>query len=239
MTELERALVELGAELAYPPTPNLVPAVRARIPERPARAWRRPVAIALAVLAVAVGAVLAVPQARTAVLKWLGLEGVTIQRVPRLPNVRAVGPDLGERVTLVKARKSVPYRVLVPAELPERADVYLHSPPPPGGEVSLVFRSREGRVLILSQFRGQAVPFIQKSVGPGTRIEPVTVVGARGVWLAGRPHTLVYLDSHGTMRQDTLRLAGNTLLWERGGLLLRLEGLLTKEEALRIARSVR
>jgi uncharacterized protein DUF4367 len=35
-----------------------------------------------------------------------------------------------------------------------------------------------------------------------------------------------------------VRLAGNTLLWERGALTLRLEADINEEEALKIARSV-
>jgi ABC-type transporter Mla MlaB component len=39
--------------------------------------------------------------------------------------------------------------------------------------------------------------------------------------------------------EGTLRLARNTLIWQRGSVMLRLEGELTRAEALRIARSVR
>jgi RNA polymerase sigma factor (sigma-70 family) len=41
------------------------------------------------------------------------------------------------------------------------------------------------------------------------------------------------------IRGEDLRLAGNTLVWRRGGLLLRLEAHLSKARALRIARTLR
>jgi hypothetical protein len=44
-------------------------------------------------------------------------------------------------------------------------------------------------------------------------------------------------DPSGRLRDDAARLAGKTLLWEHGELTLRLEGDLSKAEALRIART--
>ena len=63
--------------------------------------------------------------------------------------------------------------------------------------------------------------------------------GGRGVWLEGAPHLLVVPDARGQFRQDRVRLAGNVLLWEQNGLLLRLEGAFSRDEALAIAASVR
>jgi hypothetical protein len=48
----------------------------------------------------------------------------------------------------------------------------------------------------------------------------------------------VFLDAQGQIVAETVRLAGAVLLWERGGLVLRLEGARTLGEALRIARSL-
>jgi hypothetical protein len=41
------------------------------------------------------------------------------------------------------------------------------------------------------------------------------------------------------MQQFTTRLAGNVLVWTRGDLTLRLEGNLTRQRALELARSIR
>ena len=92
MAELETALRQLGHEVAFPPTPDLASAIRGRL-ERPQRFWRRPAAIALAVLVVAaIAAVLAVPQSRSAILDWLGLRNVSVVRVEKLPAVPAQRP---------------------------------------------------------------------------------------------------------------------------------------------------
>ncbi len=63
--------------------------------------------------------------------------------------------------------------------------------------------------------------------------------GGRGYWIAGRPHVVLYRDEHGAIRDYTLRLATNTLVWRQGGLLLRLEAHISKAAALRIAGSMR
>ena len=47
-----------------------------------------------------------------------------------------------------------------------------------------------------------------------------------------------FLDANGVLRDETLRLAGNTLLWEQGDLTLRMELGGDKEAALRMAASL-
>ena len=245
MTELERKLLELGRELPVPP--DLWPAVRPRLGDRPARRRlprRRVLVLAFAVLALAAGAALAVPPARTAILEWLGLRGVRIERVPEQPKVPA-GADLGlgRPVTLAEARRLAAYRVLVPALASfARPHEVWFAPDLPGGQVAFVYRG-EGRRhprILLTQFRAEpGFQYIGKLAGPGTRIEPVTVNGEPGYWLEGAPHAFLFVDQEGQIREETLRLAGNTLLWQRGALTLRLEGVETKSEALVLARSMR
>src|SRR5262249_40083437 len=74
MTELELQLAALGHELELPREPDLAPAVLERLEGRRPFPWR-PVALAFAVVAVAVGAAFAVPQARTAILRFFHLGG--------------------------------------------------------------------------------------------------------------------------------------------------------------------
>jgi len=78
-----------------------------------------------------------------------------------------------------------------------------------------------------------------KVVGPDTTLEQVTVDGAQGFWLAGAPHQFFYRDAYGNFIQETLRLAENTLIWERNGTIYRLEAQVSKVDALRIAASFR
>ena len=80
MTELETRLRELGRDLALPGEPNLSAAVVSRLQRPAARSWRRPLlgAVALAVLALAIA--LAVPPARSAILRFFHLGAVSIER---------------------------------------------------------------------------------------------------------------------------------------------------------------
>ena len=229
MPELETALRELGRELDFPSTPELGDTVRAGLGRR--RTWWRPVAIALAILAVAIGAVLAVPPARTAILDWLGLEGVEIVRVDELPEAPVAGHlDLGREVTLDQARRQAPW-LLVPSDRPEH--VYV-SRSIPGGKVTLLWGTPTKVRLLLSEFRGSL--YLEKLVTPEVGVEPVRVGRSPGVWLPGS-HVVIYRDRDGRNREQTSRLAGNTLVWQRGDMTLRLEGALSKDDALRIART--
>ena len=89
MADLDLQLRELGEFVEFPATPNLAPAVRAQIsadkPRRRLAWWPARAAVAFAVLIVVVGAAFAVPQARTEILGWFGIGGVTVQRVASTP----------------------------------------------------------------------------------------------------------------------------------------------------------
>jgi len=230
MPELDVLLGELGRELEFPRTPDVATAVRGRLVRR--RSWRRPLAVALSVLVVAIGAALAVPAARTAILDWLGLSGVRIVRVEDLPPAPVVGHlDLGRPVTLAEVRRRSPW-LLVPSDVPDH--IY-SSNAIPGGKVDLIWGTPQDVRLLLTEFQGQA--FIEKLIEPDAKVEPVDV-GDTGVWLE-EPHVVAYRDLDGNFRANTARLAGKTLLWQAGNVTLRLEGELSKEHALRIARSAR
>jgi hypothetical protein len=75
-------------------------------------------------------------------------------------------------------------------------------------------------------------------VAAGTQIAALQIEGRPGFFLSGEPHEFSYFDRTGEYRQEIVRLAGNTLLWERGPLTLRLEADIDREEAVEIARSV-
>ena len=73
----------------------------------------------------------------------------------------------------------------------------------------------------------------------GGLVEEVQVAGQPGYWFSGEPHFFTYLDTRGEITDEQTRLAGNTLVWQAGAQTLRLEGRLPKQEALRIAESMR
>ena len=229
MAELETALRQLGGEVAFPPTPDLASAIRGQL-DRPRFRHRR-VAIALvAVVVVAIGAVFAVPQARTAILDWLGLRNVSVVRVEKLPAVPAHGNlDLGQRVTLDDAKRRAPW-LLVPDGTPDSVWV---SKSLPGGKVSLLWGTPSNVRLLLTEFTGRT--YIEKVIDGDTQVERVKI-GDAGAWFQG-PHVVMFQDRDGRFRESHARLARNTLVWQVGNVTLRLEGGFTKDEALRIART--
>ena len=243
MPELELALRDLGGGVDWPVEPELEHGVLRRIREAPVRRRRVPrraIVIALAVLAVAVGAVFAVPQTRAAVLEFFHLRGVTIQRVEELPTVSVqagLGTFLGDPVTLAQARERADFDVVVPEALGVPDEVYFQSGPPAGGMVSFVYGTKDDPRALFTEFAGRVDEIIFKKVAPETKIEAVTVDGQRGYWLEGA-HFFAYLDRQGDMQSEQVRLAGNVLLWERGTRTLRLEADISKAEALEIAASV-
>jgi hypothetical protein len=240
VTELARQLDELGARLEFPPTPDLAGAVVARIAAR-RRRRRRALVAAVAVL-VLVAAVLAVsPRARSAVADWLGLGGVRIVRVDELPVVprRDTQPFLGARVPLPVARRRVAFAVAWPRGEGEPDEVYLRDFPE-GGAVTLVYGTAARPRLVLTEWGGRTTePVLIKTAELGTRVEPVRVDVSPGVWLEGAPHSVVSGDRTGEEYLDALWLAGNVLVWERGGRAFRLEADIGREDALRLARATR
>jgi hypothetical protein len=253
MTDLEQALVRLGADLAFPETPDIAGSVRRRLGERPRRAAlrlpeRRTIAVALALLALAVGVAMAVPPARAAILEFFHLRGATVRQVETLPRVEdhiAAALELGEPVSLDEAARRAQFEVLVPEELGDPDGVYSSSLLV-GGKVSLVYRPRDdlprsrftGVGVLITELRADINPsFVDKLADQVTRIERLTVDGEPAVWLEGGPH-VVFFDTPSGFGEDQARLAGNTLLFERGNLLVRIEGNMSREQAIAIAESL-
>jgi hypothetical protein len=79
---------------------------------------------------------------------------------------------------------------------------------------------------------------MRKVATTGVRVEPLRI-GVDVGWLEGRPHLLFYIDPQGRVREDTVRFADNVLLWQRRGVVFRLESGLGLRRVLEIARSVR
>jgi hypothetical protein len=237
--ELEQRLVALGAELEVPSAPDLVPAVLARLPGRQhrARPRRRVLVAVLAGTLLLAGLAMAAPPTRHAILRILGLQGVSIERVPQLPRLPAGrGPrsglrlGLGERISLVRARHAASFTALLP---PGSPTAYLNHDVP-GGRISLL----SDGVLII-EFRGTATPFIFKMIGPGTTLRRVRVNGGPGVYLSGHPHEVLFQTRTGQFETARIRLAGNVLLWQQGPLTIRIEGTHTLRQAFAMARSLR
>jgi hypothetical protein len=227
LPDLERNLAALAPFVDLPEERDLAPAVRARLVETPGRhhvPWRRAAGIAALVLVVSLAATMAVPDARTAVLRFLGIKGATVIRVDELPPVAPTPHEYGDSVSLESAERIVGFRPLLLEEgAPDDVRVDLFQP----DAIVLVYGEPGVRLRLTEMVGG----FIQKYARVEQPVERVDVDGEPGIWIEGR-HVVV--GPFGLPR-----LAGNTLLWEREGLTLRLEGGVTKDQALQLARSVR
>ena len=228
MSSLEQRLQELGRELAFPAEPDLTADVRYTGRPFP---WRR-VALAAAVVAVALGAAFAVPQARTAILRWFHLRGVTVERVETLPEAqeRSSAGGLGPRLTLEQAQRRLGFRLLLPP-LDGRPSAYVLD-----NALGTVILRLGDRPVLLSEYLARSYALLKKSVSEKSVVEPVRVEGERGLWLEGPPHTLTYFNGRGEFQERTVKITGNVLLWTHGPVTLRLAGRISRAQALRLAR---
>ena len=210
MTELERDLRSL--RVAWPETPD----VASRVELRPRRRLLLPALVVAAVVAVA--AAFAVPQSRSALLRFFHLRGVTVERVDTLPPAeeRPLAAGLGTVVGDARAGTLLGGPFLPP----EHGTLYERD-----GIVSTLLR---GPVL-LSEFG--APEFLKKFVT--SKVEWVKVApDVQGLWIAGAPHVVFFPGA-------SPRLAGNVLVFATNTRTYRLEGAgLTQEDALAKAREI-
>jgi hypothetical protein len=255
--DLDRVLSDIGTRLDGPKR-DMWPAVRARIVERRVQPWWSrlvmdrqtfaPIAATLAVILVVAFAL--TPSVVDALEHLLNIPGVQIFQIPNTPTPMPSGARVsfpGQRAASVaEASRLAGFQVREPAALGAADEIYVELAPV---RVTLVYRSRQGLPVtavpgigaLIVEFKGSLdAPILGKAVGPGTTLEAVPLSGGTAAyWLAGEPHQFFYRDSTGATQPDTLRLAGNTLLWDAGGTTYRLEAQVTREEAVRIASSFR
>ena len=229
MADLERALASLASELEWPVARDLAPRVVERIERRRLRV--RVLAAALAAVVVAAAAAFAVPGARSAILRFFHLGGVTVERVETLPPAqeRPLAAGLGRPLPRAEAERRAGVRLRLPPEATP-ATFYAR----PGLAAALV--RVDGKPVLIAAVSGEQLGIVKKFAGPA-QVEPVQVHGDFGLWIAGGPHVIQY--EYGGFRQVRTRIAGNTLLWAAGGTTYRIEGRLSRERALELARSLR
>jgi hypothetical protein len=203
---------------------------------------------AAAVLLLAAITVAAVPPARDAVATYLGLRGVLIQKVEHPPTPSPLPPGrlgerlgLGDRVTLEQANKLGGFDVVIPARLGQPDEVYFNS----GRDmVSLVYAARSGLPaanqtgvgLLVAEFPAQLTQdSMGKMLGPGSTLTPVDLGGGPAYFISGQHVFYFFNGSGGT---DESRLAANTLIWQRGKVVIRMEGQISQQQAIDLARSL-
>jgi hypothetical protein len=265
--DLERSLVALADSLDFPGEIDLAERVAAGL-EAPRPLVHRPAlrrALALAAAAVLVVAVVLVasPRARRAVADLLGIGGVAIDAGTSVPTT---SPAVSAPAATLPATSSATFpaaldgvaagladsaqRLGIPPPVPTALGppaAVTFGPPPPGGELALVWPPSDtlpptaipGVGALLSVFRAEVdEAFIQKTLTPGTTYERVLVNGRPAIWLAGSPHLFLYRGADGAVQQQTLRLAGNTLIWTDGPFTYRLESALDRDQAIAVAQTV-
>lgn len=264
MPELEDQLTVLTASIEWPPTPQLRKVWTDRLFEEPAPRIVRTISrsrLAIPalvrtnrrfVLATAAALLIVITVAFT----WLSLHA-TIYRVQNPPTPSALPSgklgsnlDLGTPTTLSEAQAKVSWKIVVPPSLGQPDAVYLKlaaSGGPSAGEVSLVYTrapgvktsAQTGVAVLVTEARGAVNEnFFVKIIGPDTQIEQVSVNGHPGFWVAGHPHDFAFSDANGNFYMEHMRLATNTLVFDDNGTIVRIEGDMTKAQALKLASSL-
>jgi hypothetical protein len=257
--EIERDLRRLGRETPFPPTPPIAASVRNRLEtearqSRPTRRFRfgwatprrgRPLVLAL----VALVALTASAVAATA----LGLPGLRFNFVqtPPTPNVQNdpshVRLALGIQTTLADAASRVDFPIIVPSGLGPPDEVYLGSTNQARGRVVLLYRRSAGSTLtgdiglLVTEFSGQLdAGFDTKWIAEGdTNVQYVDVNGSPGYWFSGAPHVYEYLNEIAGVTGPTRRQVGDVFVWERNGIVYRIESPLGLASTRDIAASMR
>jgi len=254
---LEEQLRDVGIHLDTGAPPDVAAGVVRRLRSAPAplklRARRRLVAVVSAVVAAVLTAgLLSVPAVRAAVVDLFSLPGVVFDRdrpQPPKPTATAIGPlgtayQLTRPVTLDAARRELPGRVLTPPDLGAPDEVYVTG----DGDrkaVHLLWHARPDLPalpgstagLYLSVFGQEVNAMLQKMIR-AVPVEEVKVGDRLAVWI-GAEHGTVLFGADGMPDYATERLAGPTLLVDRGGYTVRVESRLAKADAIRLAESLR
>ena len=249
---LEQILAQAAHDVAYPPTPALTDRVHAAIagdlpPARPARQARLRMAYAaLAVASLTFGIALAISPSRTAIADFFGLlDGEQVEFLPDVESGEALPPPV-----------SVP-EIAVPAPLEAAADLAGFPLALPAGQgepravyfIEAYLRQAFGVagstvVVVLEyerfdlwQTRGPG--YFVKGVPFDVRIATTEVNDAPAYWIESEGHTLRLVDADGTTVPGSQRtVIRNVLIWRGAETHYRLEGDLTRSQALVIARSL-
>lgn len=241
MSRVETDLRALALLVEWPDTPDVAADVAALIAAPPARRrTSRRLGLALALVLLAVVVAMAVPPARSAILDWLGLGSARIERVDELPALQLTAPVelLGQPTTLADARTRAGFPVAPPPRgeaAPDEVRVV------DGRRVSYVWLDGDRIRLLVTQVPGllQRGAILGKLIPPSATIERFEIDGDGAVFLSGGPHAVYLLGPSGSFEEDHGWLAGNTLLVDRGGATLRIEGELDRERAVELAREIR
>lgn len=238
---IDLVLRQLASAVEFPPAPDLTGRVMGEldVPAGSRWSWRPRWQRAL-VLGVSAALLLA---ATVAALSFL-LPGLRITTVPAIPSDGLPRDPLAVRLALGSAVPTDTVGAGVPSLLGAPDEAYVLG----DHEVlSLVYVADEELPELGDSGIGLLVQVIdgaldrervEKLVGePGVSLTPVEVGDGSGYWISG-PHLIHYTSPSGARRTEARRLVGDTLVWERGGVLYRIESGVGRAETVRIAESI-
>ena len=254
--QLGERLTGLGDHVAWPPTPDVVGAVRAAIrddrvspslvaPRLALPSRRRTVLVLAAALAALVGAALA---ARLVI----ELGAVTVDVLPgrptALPTQVTTPRDLSREIELGDAAGIAGFPAALPGALGPPSRVWVDEARIGPGTDDLAMRvvtawrpandldeiPGTGVGALLMQFEGSWEVASKQLSAETNRYGAVIVEGRDAFWTTGE-HELLLVS--GTETQ-LLLVTGNVLIWQDAGFTFRLESVLGEREAIRIAESV-
>ena len=216
MTDVVAALDDLRAGLAWPED-DVDLTARALVDlDRRRRPARWPYIAAAAVVAIGVG----VPAAA----HLLGVGGVRIVLTGEVPDDIGGQLQLG-RPTALREDEVRPPSLGAPAAAFEGAPLGAYTEVWPGP-------------VIVTRFPGSVEQqLIEKRVFDSGTLARTTVDGDAAYWISG-PHGFLYLDERGAPQEDTIRLSGSALVWERDGITYRLESDRDLAESVALAESM-
>ena len=247
---LAAALREVSPEIAWPDADvsNLVlAAVRAEpVPAR-ARTHRLPAKLAPRNLRVALTAMLVtLLVGGAAIAMTIGIPGIRLRPVEGTSEPTA-GPlvtnpgFLGPVATLAAAERAIGGPLAIP-EHPGLGEPEVHVR---GAHASLVYRASAELPaigdtavgLVVTQFRAQLDrDLLEKLLDENVQIESVTIAGVPGWWIEGR-HTVLVLES-GSPSPAPAATSGDSLLFTRGDLTIRIESAAGRAATIAIAESL-
>jgi hypothetical protein len=213
---LDDELRVLGRSAVVPPVDEeLTAAVLRRVADLPVRRrlrdrWRAFLAGFLILLA----GVALTPPVRATVAEWLRIGGVEAQPVGTGPSTAPPVPEVSGRLSLEEAERTAGFKPALPKDLGA----------PVGVEASKGFVAMSWDGVRLEQFQAEVSPLYFKKYYESLEFVP----DIDAFWFK-TPHELVLAD------QRVVRIAGPTLVWVRGGVTYRLEGV-DKARAVELAR---
>jgi hypothetical protein len=247
--DLESALHALGTRISVPPAPSITPAVVSRLEAERLRR-RRPPFPGLALwsrrraLLVAAIAVLAVLALAAAARFTIGAVQIRIQPTPSATSSTSPPFDLsvlGPARSPSEAATSLPFRTALPAG-PRPDAAYIVEGPT--GQRSVAFAwlpsTNYPRIqgtpwgLIVLEIPGDD-ELVLKTVNAFEDMITTVVDGRPAAWIPA-PHELQLQTRVGS---QTFSVAGNVLIWERGGVTYRIETALGFDAATALAGSIR